>query len=79
MPKICLPVHSCFGLRIAGGGMMPSQSGTHRRMFWMKSRSMKQSRSVNLRTPQSVSWTIPLCSHGVSNPGHTAPEHEQRT
>lgn len=26
----------------------------------MKSRSMKQSRSVNLRTPQSVSWTMPM-------------------
>ena len=60
MLRICLPVQSCLGLKIAGGGTMPSQPGTHMRMFWTKSRSMKQSRRVNLRIPQSVSWTMPM-------------------
>jgi hypothetical protein len=58
--RICLPVQSGFGFMMAGGGITPSHSGTHRRMFWTKSRSMKQSRRVNLRTPHSVSWTIPM-------------------
>ncbi len=33
MLRICLPVQSGFGLRMAGVGIEPSQLGTHRRMF----------------------------------------------
>lgn len=58
--KSCFPVHIGLGLKIAGGGTVPSHSGTHSRMFCTARQSIKLSRSVNLRIPQSVSCTIPM-------------------
>ena len=41
--KICLPVHSGFGLWMAGWGTLPSQEGSHMRRFmrssWRRGRS----------------------------------------
>lgn len=42
---------------------MPSQPGTQSRMFCTKSRSTKASRTVILRTPQSVSCTMPMTGY----------------
>ena len=35
--KSCLPVHSGFGLRMAGWGTLPSQEGNHMRRFMRSS------------------------------------------
>ena len=58
--RICLPVHNGFGFKIAGVGIVPSQSGTQSRIFCTWFQSKKESRSVNMRIPQSVSCTMPI-------------------
>ena len=58
--RICSPVQSGLGLMMAGIGITPSHSGTHKRMFWTWFQSRNVSRKVNLRIPHKVSWTIPI-------------------
>ena len=64
----CLPVQRGCGLRMAGMGILPSQSSSHIRMFMKTSRAMKVSRLVIRRQPSSVSCTMPItgllpCKH----------------
>mmetsp|Transcript_3419 Transcript_3419/g.10008 ORF Transcript_3419/g.10008 Transcript_3419/m.10008 type:complete len:276 (+) Transcript_3419:3220-4047(+) len=60
LEKICLPVHSSFGLRMQGVGSMPSQTGSHMRMFMARSFSRKESRLVYLAVARRESCTTPM-------------------
>ena len=69
--RTCLPVQRGCGLRMAGMGILPSQSSSHISMFIKTSRGMKVSRLVISRQPSSVSCTIPItgllpCRHKKS-------------
>lgn len=66
--RTCLPVQRGCGLRMAGMGILPSQSSSHISMFIKTSRAMKVSRLVISRQPSSVSCTMPItgllpCKH----------------
>ena len=68
--RACLPVQRGCGLRMAGMGILPSQSSSHIRMFMKTSRAMKVSRLVISRQPSSVSCTMPItgllpCKHRI--------------
>mmetsp|Transcript_7611 Transcript_7611/g.21335 ORF Transcript_7611/g.21335 Transcript_7611/m.21335 type:complete len:209 (+) Transcript_7611:3346-3972(+) len=59
--KTCFPVHNGFGLRMAGGGITPSQSSpTHISKLKSKSCSMNVSRDVILAEASSESCTMPM-------------------
>lgn len=60
MTPTCLPVQRGLGLMTAGMGTTPSQSSNHIRMFMKTSFSMKVSRFVISRQPNSVSCTMPI-------------------
>ena len=60
MENTCLPVHNGSGLRIAGLGILPSQSSSHIMMFIKTSFLMNVSRLVIKRQPSNVSCTIAM-------------------
>jgi len=56
----CLPVHSGFGLMIAGTGSLPSQVGKNMTRVIMSSFVRKTSLFVIFLTAVNVSCTIPM-------------------